>query len=163
MAVGNREHFNLNRSQPQREGARVFFDKQSKSSFITADRGAVNDVGVLLLTVAVNVFHTELLGEELVNLNGNQGVLLAVDVLYLNIKLGPVERRLTYADFVGDFEVVEDFCHNSLRLVPLLRSTDILLAVIGIPLREAVGNVLVKPQSFKHINSKLQRTLKLLL
>ena len=94
----------------------------------------MNNIGVFLHSVAVNILHTELLGEHLVYLNSDKRVFLAVNVLYLNIELGPVESRLANADFIGNFKVVKYLLHNSLRLIPLLGCAYIFIAVIGIPL-----------------------------
>ena len=94
----------------------------------------MNNIGIFLHAVAVDIFHTEFLCEHLVYLNGDERIFLAVNVLYLNIELRPVERRLAYTCLIGDFQVVEYLFHNSLRFIPLLGSTYIFIAVIGIPL-----------------------------
>ena len=86
-----------------------------------------------------------------------------MDVLDLNVELGTVERRLTDTYLVWYFKVIENFLHCSLCLVPLLGRADIFFAVIGIPLREAVGDILIKSEGFEHIYRQLKAALELVL
>lgn len=51
----------------------------------------MNDIGIFLLSVRVDVFHAEALGQLEIDLDGDEGVLLTVDVLDLDIQLGTVE------------------------------------------------------------------------
>ena len=116
----------------------------------------MNDARGLLLAVLIGVDHAELLGKHLVNLNGDKRIFLAVHVLNLDIELRAVERSFADADLVRNLEVVEDALHEALCLVPLLFRTDILCTVIRVPLREAVGNVLIQTECLQHEDCKLQ-------
>ena len=61
-------------------------------SSLAAEARAVNDIGTDLLAVLVGVFHAEALGQQQVDLDGDEGVLLAEDVLILDVELRTVER-----------------------------------------------------------------------
>ena len=58
----------------------------------------MNNIRIFLSTVFINIFHTELLGKHLVNLNSNKSIFLAVNISDLNIKLRTVESGFTYTD-----------------------------------------------------------------
>ena len=96
----------------------------------------MDDVGPHLLPVLVDVGHIELLGQQLVDLDGDEGIFLAKDILVLDIQLGAVEGGFIDADGVLDAKVIEDFSHDALGLIPLLRSTDVLFGIVGIPLEK---------------------------
>ena len=63
-----------------------------------AQRGAVDDIRAHFFAVLIGILHIELLGEELIDLNRDDGVLLAKDVFVLDIELGAVESGLVDAD-----------------------------------------------------------------
>ena len=108
----------------------------------------MDDIGRLLLAVGIHILHAELLGKQHVDLNGDQGVLLAEDVLILNIQLGAIEGSLVDAHGVVHMEIVENLGHQALRLFPLLRRALILIIGVGrIPLGEAEGALVEEPQS----------------
>ncbi len=86
----------------------------------------MDDVGPHLLPVLVDVGHIELLGQQLVDLDGDEGIFLAKDILVLDIQLGAVEGGFIDADGVLDAKVIEDSFHDALGLIPLLRSTLVL-------------------------------------
>ena len=106
----------------------------------------MNDIRVLFRTVTICVFHTEFFGDHRVDLDGDEGIFLTENVLDLDIELGAVERRLADTDLIVDAKVVEDLAHHTLDVVPLLLGTDVLFTVVGIPLGEAIGNVLIQTQ-----------------
>ena len=163
VTVGYRQQLDLYRSQPQRERACVLLDKQSKGALIAADGGAVDDVGVLLDAVSVDILHTEFLGDHRVDLDGDEGVFLTEDVLDLDIELGTVERGFADTYLVLYAKVVEYLAHHALHAVPLFLCADVLFSVIGIPLGEAVADVLIQTQGLEHIYSEVQTVLKLAL
>ena len=84
-----------------------------------------------------------------------------MDVFDLDIQFRAVESGLADPDDVGDVKVVQDAFHHALRLVPLLFGADVFLAVVRIPLREAVGHVFVQPQRFEHEDGQLQAVFEL--
>ena len=59
--------------------------------------------------------------------------------------------------------MVEDLAHHILNIIPLLLSADILGAVVGIPLGETVGNVLIQAYCLEHKSRKLYALLELVL
>ena len=59
--------------------------------------------------------------------------------------------------------MIEDFSHDALGLIPLLRSTDVLFGIVGIPLGEAEGAVLQQTDGFEAVLSQLQAVAEFLL
>ena len=120
----------------------------------------MDNVGILLCSVYINIFHTELFCKKHIYLNGNDGILLAVNVVVLNIKLGSVECGFVNAYSVFNAKVVKDLLHCRLSSLPLLLCSFILvLGVCGIPLREAEGAVFKHTNSIKAVFCKLQTAL----
>ena len=101
----------------------------------------MDDIRAHFFAVLIGILHIELLGEELIDLNRDDGVLLAKDVFVLDIELGAVEGGLVDADGILDAEIVEDFAHDALRLFPLFRRADVFFRVVGVPLGETEGAV----------------------
>ena len=123
----------------------------------------MDDVGDLLLSVRVYVFHTELLGEQHIDLDGNDGILFTKHVLILNIQLGTVESGLVHADGILHAQIVQNLLHHVLSLIPLLgRALILILGVLGIPLGEAEGAILQHTHGVQTILSQLQTALELL-
>ena len=96
-------------------------------------------------------------------MDGDEGIFLAKDILVLDIQLGAVEGGFIDADGVLDAKVIEDFSHDALGLIPLLRSTDVLFGIVGIPLGEAEGAVLQQTDGFEAVLSQLQAVAEFLL
>ena len=67
----------------------------------------MNDVGVFLCTVNVNILHTKSFRKQHINLNGYNCIFLAENVLVLDIKFRTIERRLVNSDGIFNAEVVE--------------------------------------------------------
>ena len=68
----------------------------------------MDDVRQGLLAVFVNIVHTEALGQEHIDLDGDQGILLAEHILILNIQLGAVEGGFIDADLVLHIQVIQN-------------------------------------------------------
>lgn len=101
--VGKRHDLDLHGSHPQRERARVFFDKHGERTLIAAYGRTMDYHGTLLGPVFVDVSHIETLSKTEVDLYGDERVFFAPDVGRLQVELGTVERRLAVR-----FDVVED-------------------------------------------------------
>ena len=114
-------------SKPEWECTCVLLNEVSESSLVAAEGCSVDDIGTLLCTVNVDILHAELLCKKHVNLNCYDSVLLAVNILVLNVKLRTVECSLVDTDFVVNAEVVKDFSHCSLCSLPLFSSTIVLV------------------------------------
>ena len=153
----------LRGTHPEGKRARVFFNEEGERSLVAAEGGTVDDVRGDLLAGAVGVFHAELLGKQHIDLDGDDGVLFAEDVLALNIQLRPVEGSLVDADLVIKTDVIKDLLHDRLCLIPLLGRSLILIGTGGIPLREAEGAVLTQTDGIQHIHGKIQTAAELLL
>ena len=91
-----------------------------------------------MFAVLVDIVHTEALGQQHIDLDGDKGIFLAVDVLVLDIQLRAVERGLVDADGVVHVQILQDALHRGLGMIPLLRRALIfVVGVGGIPLGEA--------------------------
>ena len=131
-------------------------DHVSKRALVAAQRSSVNDVRQLLLTVLIDIVHTEALSQQHIYLNSYQRVLFAVNVLVLNVEFRAVECRFIDAYIVVNAEVVEYLLHSRLRFFPLFLSALILVVrVRGIPLRESECAVLKQTYRVEHIFCKL--------
>ena len=117
----------------------------------------------LLLTVGVGVFHAELLSQQHVDLDGDDGVFLAEDVFVLDVQLGAVEGGLVDTDGVVQAEIVQDLTHDALGVLPLLGSTLVLDAGSrGIPLGEAEGAVFQHTHRIQNVLCQFQAAPELL-
>ena len=94
LFLGDGQDTDLFGGQPHGQGPGVLLDEQGQRPLVAAEGGAVDDVGVLLHPVPVHIFHAEPLGQLEVDLDGDESVLLAVDVFDLDIQLGAVEGGL---------------------------------------------------------------------
>ena len=119
VTICNRNQANLFRSNPQRHCTSKVFNHICQCPFVAAQRGSVNDIRQLLLSVCIGVIHTEPLSQQHINLNGNKSVFLAVNILILNIQLRTIESSFVNADGVIQTEMVEDVAHNTLCFFPL--------------------------------------------
>ena len=163
-AVGDGEDAHLLRRHPRGQRAGVLFNEVGQGALVAAHGSAVDDIGRLLLAVGIHILHAELLGKQHVDLNGDQGVLLAEDVLILNIQLGAIEGGLVDAHGVVHMEIVENLGHQALRLFPLLRRALILIIGVGrIPLGEAEGALVEEPQSAQAVLGEIQAAAELIL
>ena len=124
----------------------------------------MDDVGGLLLAVHVHVLHAELLGQEHVDLDGDEGILLAVDVAVLDVQLGAVEGGLVDADGVVHVQVVQDLTHHALGLIPLFGGAFVLVVGVGgVPLGEAEGTLVQQADGIQAVFCQVQAALELLL
>lgn len=123
----------------------------------------MDNIGVFAGAVGCGVFHTEFLGEHLVNLDSNKGVFFAMNVLDLNIQLWTVEGGLSDANRIVNAEMIKYSGHYILGLIPLLWGADIFITIVRIPLRESVENVFGETDCFKHVIGKLDAAAEFLL
>ena len=66
----------------------------------------MDDIRQLLLAVFIGVVHAEALSQQHVDLDGDEGVLLAVDILILDIELRAVECSLVDANRVINVKIL---------------------------------------------------------
>ena len=78
----------------------------------------------------------------MINLDGNQGILLAKHIFNLDIQLWAVKGRFSDTNRVLNAQMIQDSLHGALSLIPLLGGTDIFVLILRIPLGEAIGNIL---------------------
>ena len=103
----------------------------------------MDDIGQGLVAVLVDIVHAEALGQQHIDLDGDQRILLAVDVLVLNVQLGTVERGLIDAHAVVHVQILQDALHDALGVIPLLcRALVLVVGVGGVPLGEAEGTLI---------------------
>ena len=164
VLVADGQHTGLLGSQPHREGTGVGLNQVGQRPLIAAQRGAVDDIGQLLLAVLVGIVHAKALGQQHVDLNRDQRVLLAVDVFVLDVQLGAVKGGLVDAHSVLHAQVVQNLRHGCLRNLPLLGRPLVFVVRVGrVPLREAEGALFQKPHRAKAVFGQLQAALELLL
>ena len=162
-AVRDRQQTNLLRRHPRRQRTGVGFKQIGQRPLIAAERRAVDDVRQLLFAVLINIVHAELLSQQHIDLDRDQRILLAVDVLILDIQLRAVECGLVDADRVIDVEIFQDTCHRALRMIPLLRGALILIVgVRGIPLGEAERALVEQADRVEAVFRQVEAALELL-
>ena len=123
----------------------------------------MDDIGGSFLSVGVHVFHPELLGQQHVNLNGNQRVLFAVDVFVLDVQLGAVKGGLVHPYLVLHPQIVQNLAHDPLGFLPLLRGALILVVGVGgVPLGEAEGTFVQQAHRAQAVFGQVQTALELL-
>ncbi len=124
----------------------------------------MDDIGQGLLAILVDIVHAVALGQQHIDLDGDQGVLLAEHVLVLDIQLGTVEGGLVDADVVLHAQIVQDLTHNALGLLPLLGAALVLVVGVGgIPLGETEGALIQQTQRAQAVLGQIQTALELLL
>ena len=156
------QHLHLGGHHPGGQGPCVLLDQVRQRPLVAAQAGPMDDVGQGLLAVLVDVVHAEALSEEHVDLDGDQGILLAVHVPILDVQLGSVEGGLVDADLVLHAQMVQDAAHGGLGGVPLLRRALVLvLGVGGIPLGEAEGALVPQAHRAQEVLGQLQTILEL--
>lgn len=84
----------------------------------------------------------EFFGQQHVNLNGDQGIFLAVDIFDLNIQFRPIKCRFINADGIFQPDLVQQIPHDFLCVIPLFRRALVFFTVIRIPLRKAERAIL---------------------
>ena len=102
----------------------------------------MDDKGNLLFAVLVDIAHAEPLAGGKVQLQGDDGILFAVDVLGLHVQLRPVKRRLILRFVVIDADVVENLLHAALGVFPCGVVVDVLCLILA-ALGEAVRDVVL--------------------
>ena len=131
LHIAYRQHTYLLGTHPHRQCARIFFNKVSKCALVAAEARSVENIWQSLVPVLIYIVHTESLGEQHVYLDGDESVLLTVDVTILNVKLRSVESSLSYAYLIVKTDMVENLFHCCLSLVPLLSRTLVLIIRIS--------------------------------
>ena len=123
----------------------------------------MNDIRCFESIVRINVCHTEFLSEKHIYLDGDKRIFLAENVLYLNIKLGSVECRFvdTYSIVLSSEVLIEKLFHDSLRFIPLLCGTLILICTLRIPLRESERAIVLEAENVKAVECEIETSLKL--
>ena len=106
----------------------------------------MNDVRTLLFPVLVDVVHIVAIRQEHIQLDRDHRIFLAVNVLGLNVKLGTVEGRFAGRFRIVQSDLIEDLAHSTFDLVPLLGRAQILVGILGIPLGEPIGHILLQSQ-----------------
>ena len=159
--VGYRQEANLLRSHPGRQCACIGFDEVCQSTLVAAQGSTVNDIRQFLLAVLINIVHTEFFCQQHINLNSNDGIFFAEYVVELDIQLRTVESSLVKANLIFNTEVIKDFLHSSLCMIPLLSGAFIFVVrICRIPLAEAEGAFIQHADSFQAVFSQIQATLK---
>ena len=111
---------------------------------------------ILLFAVLVHVGHIERVRRRKIQLYGDKGVFLAVNVLYLNVEFRSVKRRFVVGFDVVYADIVQNFLHKRFGLVPRLVVVDIFCLVALSPFTETESNVVLHAETFEEIVGKIQ-------
>ena len=119
----------------------------------------MDDVRTRLLSVAVDVVHVVALRQEHIQLDGDHGVFLAVDIFRLDVQLRTVEG--SFAFFLGIFETdfIQDIAHQILHAVPGFGVAQVVVGVIRIPLGESVCHIFFEAQSGQAVSRQVYAAL----
>ena len=90
------------------------------------------------VAVRVNIAHIETLGKLEIDLNGEQSVLLAVNIHALHVELGTVKSRFTDCFVIIYSRVVEYFFHQPFGIFPRFGIVNIFFLVFGVPTAETI-------------------------
>lgn len=88
-AVRDRQEADLLRRHPRGQRTGIRLDQVGQRALVAAKARSVDDIRQLLLAVFIGVVHAEALSQQHIDLDGDEGVLLAVDVLYWIFSFGP--------------------------------------------------------------------------
>ena len=103
------------------------------------------------VAVRVNIAHIETLGKLEIDLNGEQSVLLAVNIHALHVELGTVKSRFSDCFVIIYSRVVEYFFHQPFGIFPRFWIVYIFFLVFGVPTAETIRHVIFQPQRFHKI------------
>src|SRR5260221_1029519 len=101
LALGDGEHRELHRREPQREGPRVVLDQDAEKALHRADDGAVEHDRRVARVVVADVLRAEAPGHAEVDLHGAALPDAADAVLERVLDLWPVERTLARGQLGG--------------------------------------------------------------
>ncbi len=134
LSFNYRQKLYLHRCKPCRESSGVFLNEHSKCTLIAADRSSVNDIRVLLFAVFIDICHVKTLSKRKVDLNGYNGIFLAIYIFILDIQLRTIKSRFTLSLFVLYAQFIKYHTHLVLHVFPLNRISYIFSFIVGIPL-----------------------------
>ena len=149
------KYTNLLRAKPCREFSGIMLDEPSQCTLVASHGCTVDDPRQNLLTLLINVVHTELFCTCAVKLDGYHRIFLAVYVLCLNINLRSVECGLSVSLCERNMILIHNVTQILLGAVPVLVIAKIFLLVIRIPLRQTVSNISVDTKSLHYIVTQL--------
>ena len=104
--IRDRQEANLLRRHPCGQRTGVCLNQVGQRALVAAEARSVDDIRQLLLAVFIGVVHAEALSQQHVDLDGDEGVLLAVDILILDIELRAVECSLVDANRVINVKIL---------------------------------------------------------
>ena len=116
--LGNREHAGLNRSEPQREIAHEFFDKNTEEAFDGTHGGTVQHHRNVLLVVLADILSTKALREVEVDLDRTALPITTEGVLQREFELRAVEGSFTRVQDVVEASEFRCFGEGGFSLVP---------------------------------------------
>ena len=127
----NREHSGLNRSEPQREIAHEFFDKDTEEAFDGTDGCTVQHHRNVLLVVLADIFGTETLRQVEVHLDGTALPVTTEAVLQRKFELRTIECAFTRVQNVVEASELRSFGEGGFSLVPNFVGTHALFGAGG--------------------------------
>ena len=120
----------------------------------------MNDVGQLLFAVFIHIVHAKSFSQQHIDLDGYDSILLAEYIVELDIQLRSVEGCFIDADFIVYAQVIQNFAHYSLCMLPLLSSALVFIVRVSrVPLAEAEGAFIQHANGIEHIFCQVQAAL----
>ena len=116
----------------------------------------MNYIRSYLFSLFVDITHVKALRKEHIDLYGNQGIFLSVDVFNLNVEFRSVESRLAYSFGIIKPDMVQNPLHLAFRISPCFGVVNVFFLVDRIPLGKTVGNVAIQSQRFQHEHCKVK-------
>ena len=130
-------------------------DEPSQCTLVASHGCTVDDPRQNLLTLLINVVHTELLCTCAVKLDGYHRIFLTIYVLRLDINLRSVECGLSVSLCERNVILIHNVTQILLGAVPILVIAKVFLLVIRIPLRQTVSNISVDTKCLHYIVTQL--------
>ena len=133
MSVGDRDHHDLHRCQPQREGAREVLDDDAREALEAAVDRVVNHHRPLEMPLAGAVLEVKALGQLVVELDGRQLPFTPEGILDEDVDLGRIKGRAARVELVGELLRIQGLAELSFGHVPELVRAELLLRSRGEP------------------------------
>src|SRR5207244_3695549 len=130
-AVGNRQHRDLNRREPQRKSARVMLDQHAKEALDRTKQRAVNHHRAMRLVVLADEFKFETLGQIEIPLDRAELPQTTDGIFNLKVDLRPVESSLSFHALILDSARIQSIRQGCLSLFPIFCGAEPLLVRVA--------------------------------
>src|SRR5579863_3343224 len=144
----------LDRSEPEREGAGVMLDQNAEEAFDGAEQGTMDHEGLMLGAVFGDVFEAETRGQVEIELDGGELPRTADGVDELDVDFGAVKGGFASDRFIGNVELLLGFGERGGGTLPVFGFAGVILRMCSIPIRK-LDFEFVKTEIFHYGESKI--------